>query len=53
VACQVSPLTRLGEEAQASDAPIDKFRDWRENKLNLLSSCKKLRQQMEVWFYFE
>ena len=31
VACQVSPLTRLGEGAQASDAPIDKFRDWREN----------------------
>jgi hypothetical protein len=31
VACQVSPLTRLGEGAQASDAPIDKFRDWQEN----------------------
>jgi hypothetical protein len=31
VACQVLPLTRLGEGAQASDAPIDKFRDWQEN----------------------
>jgi hypothetical protein len=31
VACQVSPLTRLGERAQALDAPVDKFRDWQEN----------------------
>jgi hypothetical protein len=41
VACQVSPLTRLGEEAQASDAPIDKFsRLAGKHKFNLLSSYK-------------
>ena len=31
VACQVLPLTRLGEGAQALDAPVDKFPDWQEN----------------------
>jgi hypothetical protein len=31
VACQVLPSIRLGKGAQAPDAPIDKFRDWREN----------------------
>jgi hypothetical protein len=31
VACQVSPLSRLGEGAEAPDAPVDKFRDWQEN----------------------
>jgi hypothetical protein len=30
VACQVSSLTRLGEGAQALDAPVDKFPDWQE-----------------------
>jgi hypothetical protein len=30
VAWQVLPLTRLGEGAQALDAPVDKFRDWQE-----------------------
>jgi hypothetical protein len=29
--CQVSPLTRLGQGAQALEAPADKFRDWQEN----------------------
>ena len=31
VACQVLPLNRLGEGAQALNAPVDKFRDWQEN----------------------
>jgi hypothetical protein len=31
VACQVSPLSRLGEGAQTLEAPVDKFRDWQEN----------------------
>ena len=30
VACQVSPLSRLGEGACAPDAPVDKFRDCQE-----------------------
>ena len=30
VACQVLPLTRLGEGAQALDALVDKFQDWQE-----------------------
>jgi len=54
VACQVLPLTRLGEGAQAPDAPADKFRDWQEIKLNLLfKTTAGLRQQMEVWFYLK
>ena len=32
VACQVLPLIRLGEGAQAPDAPVDKFRDWQETQ---------------------
>jgi hypothetical protein len=42
---------RLGEGAQAPDAPAEKFRDWQEHKLNLLGSPQRLRQQMEVWFF--
>jgi len=54
VACQVLPLMRLGEGAQAPDAPIDKFRDWQENTNSIFCSrplAAGLRQQMEVWFY--
>src|SRR6266481_3955075 len=32
VACQVLPSSRLGEGAQALDAPVDKFRDWQETQ---------------------
>ena len=31
VACQVSPESRLGQGAQAPDAPFGKFRDWQES----------------------
>jgi hypothetical protein len=53
VACQVLPLTRLGEGAQAPDAPADKFRDWQEstNSIFCARPLAGLRQQMEVWFY--
>jgi hypothetical protein len=37
-ACQVLPLTRLGEGAQALDAPVDKFRDWQENTNSIFCS---------------
>jgi len=30
-ACQVLPSSRLGQGAQALDAPVDKFRDWQEH----------------------
>ncbi|HET7208470.1 MAG TPA: hypothetical protein VFI95_17980, partial [Terriglobales bacterium] len=55
VACQVLPLTRLGEGAQALDAPADKFRDWQENTNSIFCSrpLVGLRQQMEVWFYLK
>src|SRR5260370_10824886 len=53
VACQVLPLTRLGEGAQALDAPADKFRDWQENTKS--NFCARplvgLRQQIEGSFY--
>jgi hypothetical protein len=32
VACQVLPLSRLGQGAQALDAPVDKFRGWQETQ---------------------
>jgi hypothetical protein len=53
VACQVLPLTRLGEGAQAPDAPVDKFRDWQEitNSIFCARPLAGLRQPMEVWFY--
>src|SRR5260221_1693563 len=53
MACQVSPLSRLGEGAQALDAPVDKFRDWQEitNSIFCSRPLAGLRQQMEVWFY--
>src|SRR5258708_5875366 len=52
MACQVSPLSRLGEGAQALDAPVDKFRDWQEitNSIFCSRPLAGLRQQMEVWF---
>ena len=55
VACQVLPLTRLGEGAQALDAPVDKFRDWQEitNSIFCSRPLAGLRQQMEVWFYLK
>src|SRR5580658_5985571 len=55
VACQVLPLMRLGEGAQAPDAPADKFRDWRENTNSIFCArpLAGLRQQMEVWFYWK
>ena len=51
MACQVLPLTRLGEGAQALDAPVDKFRDWQEYTNSIFWAVKILRQQMEVWFF--
>jgi hypothetical protein len=53
VACQVLPLNRLGEGAQALDAPVDKFRDWQEitNSIFCARPLAGLRRQMEVWFY--
>jgi hypothetical protein len=36
VACQVSPLKRLGARAEAPDAPVDLFRDWQENTNSIL-----------------
>src|SRR5713226_10696073 len=55
VACQVLPSSRLGEGAQAPDAPVDKFRDWQENTNSIFCSrpLAGLRQQMEVWFYLK
>jgi hypothetical protein len=55
VACQVLPLIRLGEGAQALDAPVDKFRDWQDNTNSIFCSrpLAGLRQPMEVWFYLE
>jgi hypothetical protein len=56
VACQVSPLSRLGEGARASDAPVDKFRDWQEstNSIFCARPLAGLRQQMggsiDAWF---
>jgi hypothetical protein len=50
MACQVLPLRRLGEGAQALDAPVDKFRDWQENTNSIFWAAKQLRRQMEVWF---
>jgi hypothetical protein len=52
VACQVLPLNRLGERAQALDAPVDKFRDWQEitNSIFCSRPLAGLKQQMEVWF---
>jgi hypothetical protein len=35
------PLTRLGEEAQASHAPVDKFRDWQENTNSIFWAAEK------------
>jgi hypothetical protein len=45
VACQVLPLTRLG----------DKFRDWQEitNSIFCSRPLAGRRQQMEVWFYLK
>src|SRR6266852_8219897 len=53
VACQSLPSSRLGEGAQAPDAPVDKFRDWQEHTNSIFCSrpLAGLRQQMEVWFY--
>ncbi len=53
MACQVLPLSRLSERAQALDAPVDKFRDWQENTNSIFCArpLAGLRQQMEVWFY--
>ena len=48
VACQVLPLTRLGEERKLLMLPLISFKTGRKNTTNHLSSCKKLRQQMEV-----
>jgi hypothetical protein len=55
VACQVLPLKRLGEGAQALDAPADKFRDWQEitNSIFCSRPLAGLRQQMEVWILSE
>jgi hypothetical protein len=41
VACQVLPLTRLGEGAQALDASIDWFRDWQENTNSTFWAARK------------
>jgi hypothetical protein len=41
VACQVLPLTRLGQGAQALDAPADKFRDWQENTNSIFWTARK------------
>jgi hypothetical protein len=41
VACQVLPLMRLGEGAQALDAPADKFRDWQENTNSIFWAARK------------
>src|SRR5438477_13216933 len=51
VACQVLLLTRLGERAQAPDAPVDKFPDWQENTNSIFWAAERLRQQAEVWLY--
>jgi hypothetical protein len=53
VACQVLPLNRLGEGAQALDTPVDKFQDWQEitNSIFCSRPLAGPRQQMEVWFY--
>ena len=55
MACQVLPLNRLGEGAQALDAPADKFRDWQEitNSIFCSRPLDGLKQQMEVWFYLQ
>src|SRR6266478_1400461 len=47
--------SRLGEGAQAHDAPVDKFRDWQEHTNSIFCSrpLAGLRQQMEVWFYMK
>jgi len=45
------PLNRLGEGAQVSDAPVNKFRDWQENTKSIFWAAEKRFQQMEVWFY--
>jgi hypothetical protein len=50
VACQVLPLKRLGQGARASNAPVDKFRDWGETHTQSSGQQKALGQQMEVWF---
>ena len=52
-ACQVLPLSRLGEGAKAPDAPVDLFRDWQEIIDSIFCSrpLAGLRQQMDVWFY--
>jgi len=35
VACQVSPLSQLGEGAHVPDAPVDTFRGWLENSISI------------------
>lgn len=50
MACQASPLSRLGQGAQALDAPVDWFQRWQENTNSIFWTAEKLRQQMEVWF---
>jgi len=54
-ACYVLLLSRLGEGAQAPDAPVDKFQGWQGNTNSIFCSrpLAGLRQQMEVWFYME
>jgi len=45
VACQVSPLTRFGEGAQASEAPIGRFPDWQKKKpMDYLPSKQRMRR---------
>jgi len=41
VACQVLPLSRLGERAQVLDAPVDKFRDWQEYTNSIFWAARK------------
>jgi hypothetical protein len=44
VACQVLPLNRLGEGAQALDTPVDKFQDWQEitNSISPMKNSEQL-----------
>jgi hypothetical protein len=51
-ACQVLPLMRLGEGAQALDASLDYFPDQQENTSSIFYAARGgLRRQMEVCFY--
>jgi len=50
--CQVLPLMRLGEGAQALDASLDYFPDQQENTSSIFYAAHGgLKRQMEVCFY--